>query len=328
MKTFSFVAFTFLVLFLVHTPTSINGNLFFGEDPTTTPSSTSTTSAPVVSLPASYVKSQSANQMSALPQTTRVVDNLSPSVTYAEQQNVRLPPDQKTLPTTAVSKNPLLVLLESLFGSPESSKPAPTQVDPQGTVRALSSNRLLLVLLIPLLATPFVPAALVPLLILTSTFAIFVQQFGRLSSANRLIDFTLNALSLEPQFFSLESNRHSNVDLSLATLYDFWVALYRRLYALTSLRGLQLLTQRTLDYFGASQPICQQRMVCEAAYSVATRMPAGFGNLVRSATGFMFTRINNNDLFRAWLVGLTNDNCTVTYQSCTNSPFRNMLHNL
>lgn len=318
MKTLAYVVFSALILVLVHTTPS-SGNLFFLSGPATSgtvpPTSGSFDQLPVTPS-APNAASAAISPLSSAPLAVQM------------QPNHALPPTTAQTKLSLAPKSAAAILLEQLLGPQDVATPLqPTAADsdlsliePEVELRTLSSNRLLLVFLLPLLATPFVPSALAPLLVLLTAASIFFQQFGRLSSASRLLDFTMSALSLEPQFQPLDSNRNMN------GFAGIWADIMSRLHLLTTPRGLSQLRQRTLDYFGASQPICQQRMVCEAAFSIASHMPTGFGNLVRSGTGFMFTRINSNDFFRAWLVGLTNDNCTVTYRDCPHSPFRRLLH--
>lgn len=198
-----------------------------------------------------------------------------------------------------------------------------TELEAMG-IHELTHSRTFPLLLLPLLATPFVPALAAPALILTSVLGLFLNQFSDLAHFGQVIDFVSNVFPTE--HFLVPSNGSSSVRLgSESTSTVLMEQFHKRFNSLTSLEGLMEIRDHTLRYFGISDPICQQKMICDTAFAVATRLPASLSNVARTATGFMFSKINSNAFFRAWIIGLTKDNCTAAYESCKENPFIKIL---
>lgn len=188
----------------------------------------------------------------------------------------------------------------------------------------LTHSRSFPLLLLPLLATPFVPVIVAPALILTSVVGLFLNQFSDLSHFGQIVDFASNVFPTEHLFVAANSN--STVRLNDASSVTLLIEqIHKRLNTLTSWESLVQIRDHTLRYFGISEPTCQQKMICDTAFAVATRLPPSLSNVARTATGFMFSKINSNAFFRAWIIGLTKDNCTAAYESCKESPFIKIL---
>jgi len=176
------------------------------------------------------------------------------------------------------------------------------------------------ILLLPLLATPFVPVIVAPALILTSVVGLFLNQFSDIAHFGQVVDFVSNVIPTE--HFLVPANGTASLRLNGETTSTVLIEqLHKRFNALTSWASLIEIRDHTLRYFGISDPICQQKMICDTAFAVATRLPGSLSNVARTATGFMFSKINSNAFFRAWIIGLTKDNCTAAYESCKENPF-------
>jgi len=188
----------------------------------------------------------------------------------------------------------------------------------------LTHSRTFPLLMLPLLATPFVPALVAPVLIMTSVVGIFLNQFADLQHFGQVVDFISSVFPTEHLF--VPANTSSTVRLGAESTSTVIIEqLHQRFNALTSIDGLIEIRDHTLRYFGISDPICQQKMICDTAFAVATRLPTSLSNVARTATGFMFSKINSNAFFRAWIIGLTKDNCTAAYESCKENPFIKIL---
>lgn len=188
----------------------------------------------------------------------------------------------------------------------------------------LTHSRSFPLLLLPLLATPFVPVFVAPALILTSVVGLFMNQFSDLAHFGQIVDFASNIFPTEHLLVSV--NGTSTVRLTDANSASILMEqMHKRLNSLTSWEGLIEIRDHTLRYFGISDAACQQKMICDTAFAVATRLPPSLSNVARTATGFMFSKINSNAFFRAWIIGLTKDNCTAAYESCKESPFIKIL---
>ena len=197
-----------------------------------------------------------------------------------------------------------------------------TELQAMGIVE-LTHSRTFPLLLLPLIATPFVPVIVAPALILTSVIGIFLNQFSDLAHFGQVADFVSNVFPTEHLFVPANSSASERLggSASTAIIEQF----HQRLNKLTSWEGLLEIRDHTLRYFGISDPVCQQKMICDTAFAVATRLPPSLSNVARTATGFMFSKINSNAFFRAWIIGLTKDNCTAAYESCKDSPFIKIL---
>lgn len=187
----------------------------------------------------------------------------------------------------------------------------------------LTHSRTFPLLLLPLLATPFVPVLVAPALILTSVIGIFLNQFSDLAHFGQVADLISNVFPTEHLFVPANSSASERLGGSASTA--IMEQFHQRVNKLTSWEGLLEIRDHTLRYFGISDPVCQQKMICDTAFAVATRLPPSLSNVARTATGFMFSKINSNAFFRAWIIGLTKDNCTAAYESCKDSPFVKIL---
>jgi len=189
-------------------------------------------------------------------------------------------------------------------------------------IRELTHSRSFPLLLLPLLATPFVPTIFAPALILTSVIGIFLNQLSDLSHFGHVVDFVSNILPTEHLLVPADGSSTLRLSSSSAVLME---QIHKRFNSLASWNGIMEIRDHTLQYFGISDASCQQKLICDTAYAVATRLPPSLSNVARTATGFMFSKINSNAFFRAWIIGLTKDNCTAAYDTCKESPFIKIL---
>ena len=190
-------------------------------------------------------------------------------------------------------------------------------------INELTHSRTFPLLLLPLIATPFVPVIFAPILILTSVIGLFFNQFSDLAHFGQIADFVSKVFPTEHLFVA--ANETASIRLGGSASTAVIEQLHKRFNALASWDGLMEIKDHTLRYFGISDAICQQKMICDTAFAVATRLPPSLSNVARTATGFMFSKINSNAFFRAWIIGLTKDNCTAAYETCKDSPFMKIL---
>lgn len=87
---------------------------------------------------------------------------------------------------------------------------------------------------------------------------------------------------------------------------------------------VRMLPEKLMAYLDIPEEECRYRAVCESATYIATKIPL-INDWVKKISGALFLNIAN-PYSRAWINGMMQTDCTITYAVCKESPFRSILN--
>jgi len=89
---------------------------------------------------------------------------------------------------------------------------------------------------------------------------------------------------------------------------------------------MRTIPEKLLAYLDIPEEECRYRAVCESATYISTKFPL-INDWVKKISGALFLNIAN-PYSRAWINGMMQIDCTATYVTCSESPFRKLLYKI